>query len=146
MERFGSKSSIFETSSKRKRFYKKSKKSFSINLKKIMDEKTKLSRKKRQKISAKDFTPIKVIGKGAFGEVRLCKNAKNEYVAIKKLKIDDMIQKNQIKHILAEREVLLKANNDWVVNLHYCFKDRKYLYLGKIKVKSNKSNGISSWR
>lgn len=111
-----------------------------------MDEKTKLSRKKRQKISAKDFTPIKVIGKGAFGEVRLCKNAKNEYVAIKKLKIDDMIQKNQIKHILAEREVLLKANNDWVVNLHYCFKDRKYLYLGKTKIKFNKSDGISSWR
>lgn len=102
-----------------------------------MNEKTKQSRKKRQKISAKDFTPIKVIGKGAFGEVRLCKDLKNQYVAIKKLKIEDMIQKNQIKHILAEREVLLKADNEWVVNLHYCFKDRKFLYLGGSQKQTN---------
>ena len=96
-----------------------------------MDEKTKQSRKKRQKISAKDFIPIKVIGKGAFGEVRLCKDEAGSYYAIKKLKIEDMIKKKQIKQILAEIDELLKADNQWVVNLHYCFKDRKYLYLGK---------------
>lgn len=34
-----------------------------------------------------DFTPLKIIGKGAFGEVRLCKWLKTaEPVAIKKLK------------------------------------------------------------
>lgn len=97
---------------------------------KILNEKFKLSRKQRQKISAKNFTPIKVIGKGAFGEVRLCKDMEGKYVAIKKLKIDDMINKNQIKHILAEREILLKAKNKWVVDLKACFKDTKFLYLG----------------
>lgn len=61
----------------------------------------------------------------------MCKSQTGQYVAIKKLKIKDMISKNQMKHILAEREVLLKANSDWVVKLHYCFKDRKFLYLGK---------------
>jgi serine/threonine kinase 38 len=99
---------------------------------KILKEKFKLSRKQRQKISAKNFIPIKVIGKGAFGEVRLCKDLEGNYVAIKKLKIDDMISKNQIKHILAEREILLKASNQWVVNLKACFKDTKFLYLGKV--------------
>ena len=30
-------------------------------------------RKKRQKISIFDFEPLKIIGQGAFGEVRVCK-------------------------------------------------------------------------
>ncbi len=34
-----------------------------------------------------DFTPLKIIGKGAFGEVRLAKwNKTSEPVAVKKLK------------------------------------------------------------
>lgn len=64
--------------------------------------------------------------------MRLCKDLDGNYVAIKKLKIDDMINKNQIKHILAEREILLKARNEWVVDLKACFKDTKFLYLGNI--------------
>ena len=101
-----------------------------VNLKKILKEETKFRRKKRQKITAKDFEPVKVIGKGAFGEVRLCKDKANKFVAIKKLRIQDMIDKNQVKHILAERELLLKANNPWIVSIHSCFKDKRFLYLG----------------
>ena len=42
-------------------------------------------RKKRQKISIFDFVPIKIIGKGAFGEVRICKYIPTgDIVAIKK--------------------------------------------------------------
>ena len=41
----------------------------------------------RTKINILDFVPVKIIGKGAFGEVRLCKWEKNgEPVAVKKLK------------------------------------------------------------
>lgn len=44
-----------------------------------------------------DFSPLKIIGKGAFGEVRLCKWLKNnEPVAIKKLKKSEMIFKNKV--------------------------------------------------
>jgi serine/threonine kinase 38 len=39
------------------------------------------------KISVKDFIPRKIIGRGAFGEVRVCRDRKtNEVVAIKKMK------------------------------------------------------------
>lgn len=44
-------------------------------------------REERKKITVFDFKPLKIIGKGAFGEVRLCKwNKSNEPVAVKKLK------------------------------------------------------------
>ena len=42
-------------------------------------------RKKRKKISIFDFEPLKIIGKGAFGEVRVCRYIPNgSIVAIKK--------------------------------------------------------------
>ena len=82
-------------------------------------------------MTVKDFEPVKIIGKGAFGEVRLCKDTANIFVAVKKLRITDMVRKNQVKHIMAEREMLLKANNEWIVSLHACFKDKRFLYLGK---------------
>ena len=50
---------------------------------------------KRKKVTAKDFNPIKIIGRGAFGEVRLCKWLETEeIVAVKKMKKHEMINKN----------------------------------------------------
>ena len=48
----------------------------------------------RKKISAKDFVPVKIIGRGAFGEVRLCRTKENKYVAVKKIRKKDMVYKN----------------------------------------------------
>jgi serine/threonine kinase 38 len=54
-----------------------------------------LMRVKRQKLSVKDFEPIEIIGRGAFGEVRLCHSRLNgEIVAVKKMKKSEMIYKN----------------------------------------------------
>ena len=50
---------------------------------------------KRQKITVKDFEPIEIIGRGAFGEVRLCRNRNtHEIVAVKKMKKSEMLYKN----------------------------------------------------
>ena len=88
-------------------------------------------RKKRQKISIFDFIPIKIIGKGAFGEVRICKYIPTgTVVAIKKMKKDEMHKKNQVLHVRAERDVLSQAKNQWIVELKFCFQDQKFLYLG----------------
>ena len=52
-------------------------------------------RVKRKKVTVKDFEPIEIIGRGAFGEVRLCRNkVNNELVAVKKMKKSEMIYKN----------------------------------------------------
>ena len=73
-------------------------------------------------MSTSDFQSIKIIGKGAFGEVRICRNLKNnEVVAIKKIKKHDMIVKNQIAHINAERDILAFANKDWIVEFKCSF-------------------------
>ena len=88
-------------------------------------------RKKRQKLSIFDFEPIKIIGQGAFGEVRVCKYIPtNDIIAIKKMKKDEMHKKNQILHVRAEREVLSQAKNEWIVDLKFSFQDNRYLYLG----------------
>ncbi len=41
-----------------------------------------------------DFESIAIIGRGAFGEVRLCKAKNGELVAVKKMKKEEMIKKN----------------------------------------------------
>lgn len=58
-------------------------------------------------MSILDFKPVKIIGKGAFGEVRLCKWSKiPEPVAVKKLKKSEMIYKNKVMQSREERNVL----------------------------------------
>jgi serine/threonine kinase 38 len=50
---------------------------------------------RRAKITVFDFEPLKIIGRGAFGEVRVCRHKKTgDIVAIKKLKKHEMIYKN----------------------------------------------------
>jgi len=63
----------------------------------------------RTPTSIKDFEIIKPISKGAFGSVFLAKKkATGDYYAIKVLKKADMIAKNQITNVKAERMILMK--------------------------------------
>lgn len=85
---------------------------------------------RRSKLTTRDFEPLKIIGRGAYGEVRLCKTiATGELVAIKKMKKRDMIKKNEIEHIRAERSVLSKSSNNWIIDLKCSFQDDEFLYL-----------------
>jgi serine/threonine kinase 38 len=83
-------------------------------------------RVKRQRVTVRDFEPVEIIGRGAFGEVRLCRTRSNgEIVAVKKMKKSEMIYKNQIGHVRAERDILAAANNPWIVQLRNSFQDEK---------------------
>lgn len=85
---------------------------------------------RRTKMSIRDFLPLKIIGKGAFGEVRLVKSKKKgEILAMKKMKKSEMVAKHQVQHIKAEKDVLAMAQNPWIVELRYSFQDEKFLYL-----------------
>ena len=85
---------------------------------------------RRQKLNIRDFESLAIIGKGAFGEVRVCRYKQtNEIVAIKKMRKDEMYKKNQILHVRAERDVLSEAKIPWIVELRYSFQDEVYLYL-----------------
>jgi serine/threonine kinase 38 len=99
--------------------------------KQVTHEEAKIMREERKKISIFDFKSVKVIGKGAFGEVRLCKWNKNgEPVAVKKLKKSEMIFKNKVMQSREERNVLANSGtNPWVVALKCSFQDADNLYL-----------------
>ncbi|TDL17095.1 kinase-like protein [Rickenella mellea] len=87
-------------------------------------------RLRRTKIGLSDFRPLKVIGKGAFGEVRLVQKIDTGKVyALKSLKKDEMIKRGQLAHVRAERDVLAESQSPWVVQLYYSFQDPSNLYL-----------------
>ncbi|RXW21945.1 hypothetical protein EST38_g3900 [Candolleomyces aberdarensis] len=81
--------------------------------------------------SIKDFEIIKPISKGAFGSVFLAKKrVTGDYYAIKVLKKADMIAKNQITNVKAERMILMKqAESPFVAKLYFTFQSKENLYL-----------------
>lgn len=86
-------------------------------------------RLKRGKLYISNYKPICIIGKGAFGEVRVCEDLINkEIVAVKKLKKEEMFDKREIFHVKAEKEVLSEFKNEWIVNLKATFQDEENLY------------------
>jgi len=91
---------------------------------------TEFLRLKRARLGVEDFTPIKVIGKGAFGEVRLVQKKDTGHVyAMKVLAKLKMLEKEQVAHVRAERDILVEADHQWVVKMYYSFQDAINLYL-----------------
>ena len=80
--------------------------------------------------SIQDFEIIKPISRGAFGKVYLArKKTTGDLYAIKILKKVDMVRKNMVNHVLAERRVLSLSKTPFVVKLYYAFQSQDYLYL-----------------
>jgi len=87
-------------------------------------------KKKLEKMSAKNYQSLAVIGRGAFGEVHVCREIKTgTIVAIKKIKKDILYEKNQIKHTLDEQDFLSKIDSPWIVGLKASFQEGDFLYL-----------------
>ncbi|KAM0712042.1 hypothetical protein Q7P37_011136 [Cladosporium fusiforme] len=81
--------------------------------------------------SIKDFEIIKPISKGAFGSVYLAKKkSTGDYYAIKVLKKGDMVAKNQVTNVKAERAIMMwQGESDFVAKLYWTFSSKDYLYL-----------------
>lgn len=83
-----------------------------------------------QRLRGDDFEVVKVIGRGAFGEVQLVRHKTTRKVyAMKLLSKYEMIKRSDSALYWEEREILANANSDWIVQLHYSFQDTKYLYM-----------------
>ncbi|CAI5437700.1 unnamed protein product [Caenorhabditis angaria] len=82
------------------------------------------------RMKACDFRQLKVIGRGAFGEVHLVRhNKSNTVYAMKMLNKDDMIKRADSAFFWEERDIMAHANSDWIVRLQYAFQDPRYLYM-----------------
>lgn len=77
-----------------------------------------------------DFSLIKVIGRGAFGEVQLVRHKSNRQVyAMKRLSKCQMIKRSDSACFWEERHIMAHANSDWIIQLHFAFQDKHYLYM-----------------
>ena len=84
----------------------------------------------RKRLSTNDFESMAVVGRGAFGTVRLVrKKDTGDVYALKSMIKDAMVIKNQVSHVRAERDVMAESETPWMVQLHYSFQDEVHLHL-----------------
>ncbi|XP_030553524.1 serine/threonine-protein kinase tricornered isoform X2 [Rhodamnia argentea] len=101
------------------------------NLLKYLERKeTEYMRLQRHKMGVDDFELLTMIGKGAFGEVRVCREKTTGQVyAMKKLKKSEMLRRGQVEHVKAERNLLAEVDSNCIVKLYCSFQDDEFLYL-----------------
>eukprot|EP01088_Endostelium_zonatum_P011330 TRINITY_DN25464_c0_g1_i1.p1 TRINITY_DN25464_c0_g1~~TRINITY_DN25464_c0_g1_i1.p1 ORF type:complete len:473 (-),score=75.91 TRINITY_DN25464_c0_g1_i1:108-1526(-) len=81
------------------------------------------------RVAEKDFTKIKVIGRGNFGKVFVVKkNDNGKIFAMKVLTKKSIIEKNELEHTKTERSILMRLDHPFLVHLYYSFQSSDKLY------------------
>ena len=90
-------------------------------------------RVKRAKMDKTQFKRLKTIGIGAFGEVALVRKLDSpQLCAMKILKKMEVLKRNQVAHVKAERDILAEADNEWVVKLYYSFQVQQIMFTYRV--------------
>merc|ERR1719284_635708 len=77
-----------------------------------------------------DFQLLKVLGKGSYGKVMLVRHrTEGSVYAMKMLRKDNVVKRNQIDHTKTERSVLEAVSHPFIVSLNYAFQTPKKLYI-----------------
>ncbi|RPB00617.1 kinase-like protein [Choiromyces venosus 120613-1] len=93
---------------------------------------TEYLRRCRTKLQIRDFDVLKIIGKGAFGCVKLARmeNGKGDVYAVKIIQKGVQLKNGQEAHLRAERDLLVAGEGSrWIVPLVASFQDDENLYL-----------------
>ncbi|KAI8615398.1 kinase-like domain-containing protein [Chytriomyces sp. MP71] len=81
-------------------------------------------------LSVDDFEILKVLGKGSFGKVvQVRKKDTGRIYAMKILKKSSIVERDEVQHTLAERNVLAKVSHPFIVNIKFSFQSKDKLYL-----------------
>ena len=87
-------------------------------------------RAERSGRSVADFDIMRVIGRGAFGEVRLVRERTTGRIfAMKTMSKAIMLRKGEVEHLRTERDLLARIDSPWIVQLYCSFQDDASLYL-----------------
>lgn len=84
----------------------------------------------RTKEELGNYITIQTVGKGAYGEVKLVRKKQDGKVyALKRLVKTEMISKEQLPYVRAERDLLAESDSEWIVRLCTTFQDATSLYM-----------------
>ena len=78
--------------------------------------------------SEEDFEVTKLISNGAYGAVYLVKHKETrQRFALKKINKHNLILRNQVEQVFAERDIMSFTDNPFVVSMYCSFESRKHL-------------------
>jgi len=82
----------------------------------------------KKKVTLDNFEFLKVLGKGTFGKVILCREKGSaQLYAIKVLRKDVIIAKDEVTHTQTENRVLQRTNHPFLTSLKYSFRTKERL-------------------
>lgn len=86
--------------------------------------------KNKQVVTKDDFELLTVIGKGSFGKVmQVRKKDDGKIYAMKVLRKETIVARKQVAHTKAEKNILMKIQHPFIVNLNYAFQTKDKLYM-----------------
>ncbi|TPX77132.1 hypothetical protein CcCBS67573_g01604 [Chytriomyces confervae] len=94
-----------------------------------------LLRSRRTRLRLTSFQILLQIGQGGYGQVFLVRKRDAassgcpEFMALKKMSKRALKKMGEVQHVLTERDILTRANSDWLVKLFYAFQDMENVYL-----------------
>ncbi|KAG4079765.1 hypothetical protein HA402_014896 [Bradysia odoriphaga] len=95
-----------------------------------MDDQLEINQQNQQPPSEEDFEVAKLISNGAYGAVYLVKHkTTRQRFAMKKINKNNLILRNQVEQVFAERDILSFVENPFVVSMCCSFETRKHLCL-----------------
>ncbi|KAK0707537.1 kinase-like domain-containing protein [Lasiosphaeris hirsuta] len=81
-------------------------------------------------VNLNHFRLLRVVGRGAFGKVRIVERKDtNLSFALKYIRKDEVVRSESVRNIIRERRMLEHVNHPFICNLRYSFQDIEYMYL-----------------
>ncbi|KAI9712688.1 MAG: hypothetical protein M1820_001309 [Bogoriella megaspora] len=81
-------------------------------------------------VNLSQFRLLRVVGKGAFGKVRIVERKDSSLsFALKYIRKDEVVRSESVRNIIRERRMLEHLNHPFLCNLRYSFQDVEYLYI-----------------
>lgn len=82
-----------------------------------------------QDVTLEDFTILKVLGRGSFGKVMMVrKNDSGELFAMKSLRKDALLEREQVEHTRTEKQIMMHVNHPFLVKLEHAFSTPDKIY------------------
>lgn len=83
-----------------------------------------------EEVNLNHFRLLRVVGKGAFGKVRIVERKDTGLTfALKYIRKDEVVRSESVRNIIRERRMMQHLNHPFICNLRYSFQDIEYMYI-----------------